>query len=116
MSDIMNHSNPTCDTCKFYCDSLLPEPAIGECRKRPPRPRPDVIRGLRVFPMVKARDWCGEYRYDRAKDEDPATVSNLTPPRTPRLTTEYALWGILYTGVDHWRTMWYTIGVGERNN
>ena len=46
-----------CSTCMWYVEKS--SPAVGRCRRHAP-----AING---FPVVYAKDWCGDHRLDDTK-------------------------------------------------
>lgn len=51
-----------CMTCRFY-------KLAGECRRCPPRMHFTGTRLLRVWPLPKPDDWCGEYKPKDKSDD-----------------------------------------------
>lgn len=53
-----------CKTCAFWVKR--PGNVYGQCYRLPPRPDVITVEGERVQadvrPLVKAEEWCGEYR------------------------------------------------------
>lgn len=49
-----------CENCIYF--SNLSAMCDGLCRRYPPIPAKDGFG--RVYPLMKQKDWCGEYEYD----------------------------------------------------
>lgn len=48
-----------CEKCKFY---RYIGPALGECRRYPPKPDGKGIHTIDEYSTVKPVFWCGEYK------------------------------------------------------
>lgn len=58
-----------CIHCHFYDDGsdgavagVVAPPQCGFCRRKPPTPNEET--GRDEWPMVRERDWCGEFQLD----------------------------------------------------
>lgn len=66
---------PTCETCRYWCGKVsgrLYSP--GECRRYPPAIAPDDTPYSRlytkVWPVMSAKEWCGEHTPTEGKSDD----------------------------------------------
>lgn len=65
-----------CYSCLFFrptADKEDPDAAVGQCRRRAPEPGPAPAGSfagnelLSRWPIVRARDWCGQWRSYRMR-------------------------------------------------
>lgn len=63
-----------CSTCAFYHHKTTRQVVsfVGHCRRFPPQVVYDVTEDGKdnAFPMVRAKDWCGEYQSVHAEQYD----------------------------------------------
>ena len=70
----------SCNSCRFMqerSDSLTLGKVAMVCRRSPPRPtllvdRQGAVQVLTMWPVVSAKDWCGEYAPTLVNVEQPA--------------------------------------------